>query len=210
MQTLLFAENMQFLRTEFLQVKISEIPSLLDIPRTTWSNYEHGTSTPSLKDLMKISDEFGISEYDLLRTELSVDRPKITFEGKFKLKNSLVTSSNDVEIASKENNISDFVISNRLKTADFGTQVPTNVSKLASNPTISGTFFTEKTPSVTPSVNKKTEKETIASALKYGEGLVANLRSKIVTQAQIIEAQAVSIAALQSALAHAEALLKKQ
>ncbi len=44
----------------------------LDIKRTTWLGYEKGKSQPYLKELIRISDFFGITETDLLHTDIEV------------------------------------------------------------------------------------------------------------------------------------------
>lgn len=77
METNFFAENMRHLRHEILRCSLAEVPAVTGFPKSTWSNYETGVSVPNLADFMKISHFFGISEYDLLHTELPEERPKI-------------------------------------------------------------------------------------------------------------------------------------
>lgn len=85
MEELFFKDNALFLREQILKAKQSEMPRLTGFPRSTWSNYERGDSTPSLNDLIKISQFFGVSEYDLLHTNLEVYKPKILIiDGLFK------------------------------------------------------------------------------------------------------------------------------
>lgn len=75
--SLQFAENMKHLREQILKCTQSEIPGIIGFPRTTWNNYERGTSKPNIDDLVKIARIFGISEYDLLHTELAEEKPKL-------------------------------------------------------------------------------------------------------------------------------------
>jgi transcriptional regulator with XRE-family HTH domain len=70
MEILLFGENLKMLR-ELDGLKIAEMQSDTGFPRSTWAGYENGSSFPSFKDLIKISDYFGILESDLLRTKLT-------------------------------------------------------------------------------------------------------------------------------------------
>jgi len=74
---LIFAENIKYLREEILRIPQAEIPDAIGFSRTTWSGYERAASVPSLEDLVKISQLFGISEYDLLHTELNETLPLI-------------------------------------------------------------------------------------------------------------------------------------
>ena len=65
----IFAENVKHLR-ENDRLKLNEMQSYLGFPRSTWNGYERGTSFPNFKDLMKISEYFGVLESDLLHTYL--------------------------------------------------------------------------------------------------------------------------------------------
>lgn len=65
-----FSSNLEFLRKRN-GLKQLEIQEKLGIERTTWSNYERGRSFPNLKLFHEISKYFGISEYDLLNTDLT-------------------------------------------------------------------------------------------------------------------------------------------
>lgn len=62
-----FSQNVQILRKAngLKQVDI------LDFNRSTWSNYETGTSTPTVDDLIKIAKFFGVSVGELIETDMS-------------------------------------------------------------------------------------------------------------------------------------------
>jgi transcriptional regulator with XRE-family HTH domain len=67
---LLFGINIRYLR-EIDGHKLAEMPSITGFPRSTWAGYETGDSFPGFKDLIKISEYFGILESDLLHTEVA-------------------------------------------------------------------------------------------------------------------------------------------
>ena len=69
MWNLTFAENLKYLR-ELDGLKQAEMLNSTGFKQSTWNGYERGASTPSLEDLIKISDYFGILESDILRTEI--------------------------------------------------------------------------------------------------------------------------------------------
>lgn len=62
----IFGNNLKYLRTRAGLTQDDLLP-LLGIKRSTWANYEKGTSTPYVNELMKISDFWGINETTLLR-----------------------------------------------------------------------------------------------------------------------------------------------
>lgn len=57
---------------ESKSLKQTEMKAVLGIERTTWNNYENGVSKPNVDGLTAIAKFFGISETDLLHTDLSV------------------------------------------------------------------------------------------------------------------------------------------
>lgn len=63
---------MAFLR-ESKDLKLSQMQAALGFKRQTWSGYENGGSQPALKDFIKISEFFGISEHDLLHVDLEAE-----------------------------------------------------------------------------------------------------------------------------------------
>lgn len=65
----MFSRNVKFLR-EKKGLKQSEMQEQCGFPRSTWNNYETGKSKPGLEDLIKISQYFGVSESQLLHTEI--------------------------------------------------------------------------------------------------------------------------------------------
>ena len=67
---LMLKENARFLR-KLWKVKWAETVDVLGFPRSTWGNYESGISQPVLSDLKRICLLFGITENDLLNTDLS-------------------------------------------------------------------------------------------------------------------------------------------
>jgi len=58
----IFSNNLKLLRKR-LRLKQDQV---LDIKPSTWSNYEQGSSTPVIKDLIRICQFFGISETQVL------------------------------------------------------------------------------------------------------------------------------------------------
>ncbi len=70
MKAILFAENMKYLRTNE-GVSQTEMAATIGFKRSTWNGYERGSSLPGIGDLIKIADYFGITESDLLRTDLA-------------------------------------------------------------------------------------------------------------------------------------------
>jgi transcriptional regulator with XRE-family HTH domain len=73
----IFGNNLKYLRTRAGLTQDDLLP-LLGIKRSTWANYEKGTSTPYVHELMKISDFWGIDETNLLR---NADLPKLVEKG---------------------------------------------------------------------------------------------------------------------------------
>jgi len=69
MQSLTFAENIKYLR-ENDGLKQSQMLDTIGFAQSTWNNYERGNSKPYIDDLIKISQYFGISESDILHTEI--------------------------------------------------------------------------------------------------------------------------------------------
>ena len=67
--------NIQFLRKK-RKLKQDEMPDLLGVGRSTWSNYENGLTEPDLKTLMNISKFFGVSIDDLLSKNLYAESLK--------------------------------------------------------------------------------------------------------------------------------------
>lgn len=65
-----FSKNIAFLRG-LKGISQAEIADRLDFKRTTWNGYEVGTSRPYIDGLVKIADYFGVTEADLLHTDLS-------------------------------------------------------------------------------------------------------------------------------------------
>ncbi len=64
-----FAQNLRFVR-EQKGLNQSQIKELLGFNRTTWNGYETGNSTPNFSDLVKIARYFGITETDLIHSDL--------------------------------------------------------------------------------------------------------------------------------------------
>ncbi|MCU0428902.1 MAG: helix-turn-helix domain-containing protein [Cytophagaceae bacterium] len=67
-KTIVFGNNLKYLRTR-AGLTQDDMLTVLGIKRTTWANYENGSSTPYITELMKISDFWGIDETNLLRNE---------------------------------------------------------------------------------------------------------------------------------------------
>jgi transcriptional regulator with XRE-family HTH domain len=63
------SKNLHYLR-ESKGLKQAEIKAAIGIERTTWNNYETGVSNPNLEGLVSIAKYFGVSEHDLLHTDL--------------------------------------------------------------------------------------------------------------------------------------------
>src|SRR6185369_7391046 len=70
MEVSIFAQNVKKLR-ENKGYKQADMLTAIGFPRSTWNNYETGKSKPSFDDLIKISEYFGVSESDLLHTEIT-------------------------------------------------------------------------------------------------------------------------------------------
>lgn len=70
MQMLMFHKNLNYLRLS-KGLKLAEMPDSIGFARSTWSGYELGNSFPNFKDLIKISEFFGVSESDLIHADLS-------------------------------------------------------------------------------------------------------------------------------------------
>jgi transcriptional regulator with XRE-family HTH domain len=67
---LMFASNVKYLR-ESKGLKQADMLGTLGIKQSTWNGYEKGISTPTLNQLIAISDFFGISEGDILHQDLT-------------------------------------------------------------------------------------------------------------------------------------------
>lgn len=70
LEWLVFAENLKHLR-ENDNLKQADMLAECGFQRSTWNGYETGHSFPSFKDLVKISEYFGILESDLIHTEVA-------------------------------------------------------------------------------------------------------------------------------------------
>jgi transcriptional regulator with XRE-family HTH domain len=66
----IFAKNAKFLR-ELYGLTQADMFAVLGVKRSTWNNYEIGLSKPFIDVLVRISKYFGVSETDLLHTDLS-------------------------------------------------------------------------------------------------------------------------------------------
>lgn len=69
MKSLKFAENLRYLRLKS-GGKQAEMLDSIGFKRTTWNGYENAKSFPKLEDFIKIAEYFGISEHDLLHSDL--------------------------------------------------------------------------------------------------------------------------------------------
>lgn len=65
-----FGKNLKAIR-QSKSLKQADLEDLVGIKQTTWNNYELGKSFPKFQDLMIISKKFGISETDLIHSNLS-------------------------------------------------------------------------------------------------------------------------------------------
>lgn len=65
-----FGNNLKYLR-ELEGLKQHEMHGAIGFKQSTWNGYEKETSSPNLKDLIEISDYFGIAESDLLHINIS-------------------------------------------------------------------------------------------------------------------------------------------
>ncbi|MCX6208355.1 MAG: helix-turn-helix transcriptional regulator [Bacteroidetes bacterium] len=72
---LFFGKNLIHLRNREGK-KQAEMLGFIGINRTTWNNYENQKSFPKLEDFIKIAKHFGISETDLLHTNLEKEAAK--------------------------------------------------------------------------------------------------------------------------------------
>lgn len=82
-----FATNMQFIRMRVFKLTITELCKKINIKRTIWDEYEKGKSTPNIKELTRISNIVGISEYDLLHTNLFQNTPLVIFDNENIIRN---------------------------------------------------------------------------------------------------------------------------
>jgi len=64
-----FGKNLRYLR-EKQELTQTEIASLMGFTKATWSNYENGSSQPSMECLVKISNYFGISLDELIFADI--------------------------------------------------------------------------------------------------------------------------------------------
>jgi len=69
MKKIFFGKNLKYLRKK-LNLNQAEIYDRIGFKRATWSGYETESSFPNFKDLLKISDFFGINEGDLINIDL--------------------------------------------------------------------------------------------------------------------------------------------
>ena len=65
----LLANNLYFLRRS-RQIQQGQIPAILGIPQSSWSNWENGKNNPDIDTLISISDFFEVSLDDLVKTDL--------------------------------------------------------------------------------------------------------------------------------------------
>lgn len=66
----LFSKNVRFLR-EQRGLKQSEMIDFIGIKQSTWGGYETGKSFPNLTDFLEIAEAFGVTETELIHTDLS-------------------------------------------------------------------------------------------------------------------------------------------
>lgn len=83
-----FAKNLQYLRN-FKGLNKSEMPSLLNLGRSTYYGYESGDSFPTFQGLIQIADFFGISLSEIVESDLS----KSSLKDKTSTKKSTSNSS---------------------------------------------------------------------------------------------------------------------
>ena len=65
----LLANNLYFLRRS-RQIQQGQIPAILGIPQSSWSNWENGKNNPDIDTLISISNFFEVSLDDLVKTDL--------------------------------------------------------------------------------------------------------------------------------------------
>lgn len=65
----LLANNLYFLRRS-RQIQQAQIPAILGIPQSSWSNWENGKNNPDIDTLISISNFFEVSLDDLVKTDL--------------------------------------------------------------------------------------------------------------------------------------------
>lgn len=69
MKKLFFGKNLKFLRKS-KNLNQAEMLDTIGFNGSTWSGYELEKSFPKFEDLLKISEYFGINEYDLIHVDL--------------------------------------------------------------------------------------------------------------------------------------------
>lgn len=65
-----FAKNLKFLREKKGHTQTA-MQDVLGFSRTTWNNYETGTSYPSFRDLLRIAHYFGVAIDDIVSGTLT-------------------------------------------------------------------------------------------------------------------------------------------
>ncbi len=104
-----FSENINYLR-KAKGLNQSDMPDILDIQRSTWSNYENGATEPPIETIIKIAHFFGISLDDLMLKKLDsqqftshVDEATPAYPEQQKLKISELKNFNPKPAKSKRN-----------------------------------------------------------------------------------------------------------
>ena len=59
--SVMFGEHLRFLRTSRTEMSQSDVARLLNIDRSTYTNYELGKTEPPMETLKKLAGIFGVS-----------------------------------------------------------------------------------------------------------------------------------------------------
>jgi transcriptional regulator with XRE-family HTH domain len=86
--------NIRYLRKKRNLLQ-EQMPALIGISRTTWSNYETGVSEPAVGGLLKISNFFGISLDELILMNLQALEKPAPDAGKKTYSKRIVYSANE-------------------------------------------------------------------------------------------------------------------
>jgi transcriptional regulator with XRE-family HTH domain len=63
-----FANNIRAFRMEMHKTQ-PQMADLLDVPQSTYNNWENGKNEPSMKSLRKIAQQLGVSEDELIKSK---------------------------------------------------------------------------------------------------------------------------------------------